>query len=293
MRDGLFNIMNNSDFVSIDFETMTPELTSACSVGLVKVINSKITQKFYSLIKPIPDGRIERNTFVHGLTDEMVMDAPTFEELFPLLCSFIGDLPLVCHNRATDMNIIIRCMDYYNLSGLQISNNIDTLELYGKGLKACCEDNGIILENHHDALADAEACAKLYLCYQGCICRDLAHYDLKEIISSNREGRSYEHDTLMPLSEEEIENKDSIFYLKKVVITGTFEAYPKRNDLGNILKNLGADVDTSISGKTNIVIVGHGAGPSKMDKIQKLNAQGKDIRLIYESELCTILNELI
>jgi hypothetical protein len=54
-----------------------------------------------------------------------------------------------------------------------------TLELYGKGLKACCEENGIQLVNHHDALADAEACAKLYLCYQGHLAKDLAHYNLR------------------------------------------------------------------------------------------------------------------
>lgn len=77
--------METQDFVAIDFETMTPELTSACAIGLVRVHNGVISQKFYSLIKPIPDSRTERNTHVHGLTDEMVADAPTFSELFPLL----------------------------------------------------------------------------------------------------------------------------------------------------------------------------------------------------------------
>ena len=63
--------MKTQDFVAIDFETMTPELTSACAIGLVRVHNGVISQKFYSLIKPIPDSRTERNTHVHGLTDEM------------------------------------------------------------------------------------------------------------------------------------------------------------------------------------------------------------------------------
>ena len=76
--------METRNFVAVDFETMTPELTSACSIGLVKVINGVISQKFYSLIKPIPDGRTERNTHVHGITDEMVADAPSFQELFPV-----------------------------------------------------------------------------------------------------------------------------------------------------------------------------------------------------------------
>lgn len=29
--------METQDFVAIDFETMTPELTSACAIGLVRV----------------------------------------------------------------------------------------------------------------------------------------------------------------------------------------------------------------------------------------------------------------
>lgn len=45
--------METQDFVAIDFETMTPELTSACAIGLVRVHSGVISQKFYSLIKPI------------------------------------------------------------------------------------------------------------------------------------------------------------------------------------------------------------------------------------------------
>ena len=84
--------METQYFVAIDFETMTPELTSACAIGLVRVHSGVISQKFYSLIKPIPDSRTECNTYVYGLTNEMVTDAPTFSELFPLLKSFLADL---------------------------------------------------------------------------------------------------------------------------------------------------------------------------------------------------------
>ena len=38
--------MEKRSFVSIDFETMTPALTSACAVGLVKVVDNVIVQKF-------------------------------------------------------------------------------------------------------------------------------------------------------------------------------------------------------------------------------------------------------
>ena len=283
--------METQDFVAIDFETMTPELTSACAIGLVRVHSGVISQKFYSLIKPIPDSRTERNTHVHGLTDEMVAGAPTFSELFPLLKSFIGDFPIVCHKSSTDINVFRSCMEYYGLTGIDLTRYIDTLELYGKGLKTCCEENGILLVNHHDALADAEACAKLYLCYQGHLAKDLAHYDLKEVMA-NKDARKYEHDTLMPLSEEEIENKDTIFFQKKVVITGVFCAYPDRDELGSILKSFGADINTTISGKTNIVIVGEAAPQSTLKKNQQLNPKRNNIRHNYEKELCEIMSEI-
>ena len=109
---------------------------------------------------------------------------------------------------------------------------------------------------------------------------------------ANKEARKYDHDTLMPLSEEEVKNKNTIFFQKKVVITGIFCAYPDRDELGSILKSFGADIDRGISGKTNIVIVGEGAGPAKLKKIEELNAKGKNIRLIYEKELCEIMNEI-
>lgn len=36
--------METQDFVAIDFETMTPELTSACAIGLVRVHNGVISK---------------------------------------------------------------------------------------------------------------------------------------------------------------------------------------------------------------------------------------------------------
>lgn len=70
--------MKTTNFVAIDFETMTSELTSACAIGLVKVINGHLQQSFYSLINPIPDDRTRDNIAVHGITHEMAADAPSF-----------------------------------------------------------------------------------------------------------------------------------------------------------------------------------------------------------------------
>ena len=43
------------NFVAIDFETANGKRSSVCSVGIVVVRDGEITDKYYSLIRPIPD----------------------------------------------------------------------------------------------------------------------------------------------------------------------------------------------------------------------------------------------
>ncbi|MBQ6279268.1 MAG: 3'-5' exoribonuclease [Muribaculaceae bacterium] len=277
------------NFVAIDFETMTAELTSACAIGLVKVIDGNIQQKFYSLINPIPDNRDQNNTHIHGITPEMVVSAPTFAQLFPQLVQFIGKLPIVCHNRGADINIMQRCMDYYGLTGVDTANNYCTYEMTGLSLTACCAQFGISMGAHHDALDDADACAKVFLACQGAIMATTFKGGLSEVIAASR-TKKFEHATLIPIADDQVQNQDTPFFHAKVVITGTFAAYPKRNELGKLLQALGADVDTAITKRTNVVVMGQGAGPAKVKKIEALRAEGYDIRIIYEEELKQILD---
>jgi NAD-dependent DNA ligase len=90
----------------------------------------------------------------------------------------------------------------------------------------------------------------------------------------------------------QVEKEDTIFYDKKVVLTGVFSRYPVRNYLADIIKKLGADINTSISKKTEIVCIGEGAGPSKMAKIEQLRIEGCDILIINEQQLYNILDKL-
>ncbi len=88
---------------------------------------------------------------------------------------------------------------------------------------------------------------------------------------------------------EHCKNCNTIFYDKRVVITGVFDAYPEREALAQLLKDYGADINTSISKKTDIVVVGVGAGPKKLQTVAKLNDAGATILLLNEAQL---LNEL-
>lgn len=280
--------MNILDFTAIDFETMTPEMTSACAIGIVRVENGVIVQKFYSLINPVPDSRTFNNSHVHGITPEMVEKAPTFEELWPTIRGYLEHQIIVAHNASFDMAVLDQTSDAYHID-FKIQEVIDTLDITKMGLAESCALAGIPLEDHHDALCDATACAKIILLASG------IRFELPKkndhLKPSMFSGKQVDSETKKPLCDEQVDCKDTPFFHKKVVLTGTLFSYPKREEIACILRRYGADINTSISKVTDIVIVGSGAGPSKMKKIEDFNSQGCNIRVILEDELLEIMEK--
>lgn len=154
------------DFAAIDFETANNERTSVCSVGVIIVRNGEIVDSFYSLIQPEPNYYNYWCTQVHGLTEEDTEDAPIFPEVWKQIVPLIEGLPLVAHNKAFDESCLraaFRCyqMDYPEypfLCTLTTSRKVFP-NLENHQLHTVAQECGYVLENHHHALADAEACA--------------------------------------------------------------------------------------------------------------------------------------
>lgn len=276
------------DFTAIDFETMTAEKTSACAIGIVRVENDVIVQKFYSLIKPVPDSRETNNTHVHGITPEMVANAPSWVDLWPWIKGYFENQTIIAHNAAFDLDVLDSISDYYHIDPL-IKDYVDTMDITHVGLSDSCAMSGISLDNHHDALCDATACAQIML-----ICFGVRPSEPRSSIKQlqkERKLREVLSETKKPLAAEEVENKDTPFFQKKVVLTGVLNSFPVREELACMLKRYGADINGSISKKTNIVIVGNGCGPSKMKKIEELQGQGVEIKVLYEPEFLDIIEK--
>lgn len=77
----------------------------------------------------------------------------------------------------------------------------------------------------------------------------------------------------------------NFFNGKSVVVTGNFVNFPDRKVLIELLERKGAVVRTSVSSKTNIVLIGEGAGPSKIKKIKDLIDKGNYIQLINDDSI--------
>ena len=87
------------DFAAIDFETANYSRSSVCSVGVVIVRGGEVVDRYYSLIKPVPEYYNYRCTQVHGLTAADTDDAPEFPEVWAQIEPLIEGLPLVAHNK--------------------------------------------------------------------------------------------------------------------------------------------------------------------------------------------------
>lgn len=159
------------DFAAIDFETANREPASVCSVGIVVVRGGEVTDRFYSLIRPEPEYYCYWNTRVHGLTLRDTADAPVFPEVWEKAASLIGGLPLVAHNSPFDENCLkavfrTYCMDYPDYvfhCTCRASRRVFGKELPNHQLQTVAARCGFDLTRHHNALADAEACAAIAL----------------------------------------------------------------------------------------------------------------------------------
>ena len=154
-----------STFVAIDFETADRGRDSACAVGLVRVENQEITQRFYALIQP-PRSQFEF-THIHGIHWHDVMNEPTFDEVWPLMAEKVeGADFFVAHNAGFDQKVLYSCCDLYGIKHphqpfvCTVKLARKTWNLFPTKLNNVCEFLDIELE-HHQALSYAEACAKI------------------------------------------------------------------------------------------------------------------------------------
>ena len=153
--------------VSLDFETATCDSDSACALGLVVVECSRIVRRRRWLMRP-PSRHFEF-TYVHGITWSRVANEPTFAELWPEVRSEMqGAQFLAAHNASFDREVLQACCRRAGIRPPEL-RFLCTVQLarrawgvYPTKLPNVCEFLGIDLD-HHEALSDAEACARIVI----------------------------------------------------------------------------------------------------------------------------------
>lgn len=124
-------ILNNATYVIFDLETtgLSARYNDIIEFGAVKVEHGLVTSRIDLLIHP-GDGKTipDYITRITKISNEMVKDKPTLDEVLPRILEFLGDHILVSHNAEFDLGFLNANLKARGLETLR-NPTIDTLTL--------------------------------------------------------------------------------------------------------------------------------------------------------------------
>ena len=155
-------------FVALDVETANQNWGSICQIGVVKIVDGEEVKRASWLCQP-PAGIDEFDPFnveIHGITAEAVAKEPSVTERIDAVAEFAGDLPIVAHNAQFDASALrYACVaTKHKVPPLMFACTLaqaraTKLDVVNHRLPTLAEFFGVTLDKHHDACADAAACA--------------------------------------------------------------------------------------------------------------------------------------
>ena len=174
-------------FVVFDLETtgFSPIANRIIEIGAVLVEDGVITDRFSTFVNPktpIPY-KIEQLT---GISDQMVMDAPTIDRILPEFMEFCKGAVLVAHNAPFDVGFVER-----NCQQLGLPFDLTSVDTVGMArfllpalnrfkLDTVAKALQIPLYNHHRAVDDADCTAKIFVKFVE-MCAERGIHDLEEL----------------------------------------------------------------------------------------------------------------
>lgn len=295
-----------SDYIVFDIETtgLDSSYDEVIEIGAIKVKNNKTVSKFNSLVKP-KNEIDEYITELTGITNEMVKDAPTIEEVLPDFMDYIGNDILIGHNVNFDINFIYDNL-YRNKLDVLTNDFIDTMRISRKLLPELPHHRLIDLAkyfkidstNNHRSLKDCEITMNVYENLKEIALQKYDNVDeFKNAFKKHKKEGLRAKDIVSTNTDFDVDN---LFYDKYVAITGTLEKM-QRKEAMQIIVDLGGHCEDNVTKKTNYLILGNndynpilrGKKSSKLIKAETLKLEGKDIEIISENVFYDIIADYV
>ncbi|MDE6656223.1 MAG: PHP domain-containing protein, partial [Anaeroplasmataceae bacterium] len=164
--------LKDATYVVFDIETtgLSQSYDEIIEIAAHKVYQGGIIDTFEVFVNPgfpIP----EKIVGITHITDDMVKDALSIEEILPKFMDFCKDAILVAHNATFDVGMIYRDVKKYHM-GYEMLPVIDTLNLFRAGygtevktfnLKSLCKYFKVKQEQHHRATDDTRVTALCFI----------------------------------------------------------------------------------------------------------------------------------
>lgn len=288
------------DFIAIDFETANHNRSSACQIGLAKVINNRIVETKSYFIKPTPDYYEPINVYIHGISDSMTSNSPTFDVLWSSeLSRYLDGFKLVAHNAPFEKSVFNALSRLFDI---EVPYIFDTLrlsryycpELLNYRLDSVCNALNIHLEKHHDAESDAVGCAQILTT----ISNQEGIDDIDQLFdatysrscSSSQKGSS-SSDYLFHEAEQ-YHADDECIKGKVFCFTGAL-SFIRRDVAAKVIEKAGGVFKNSMSQKVDFLVVGDlsfvGGDSGKMKKVRELREKGSSIEILTESQFAEMV----
>lgn len=301
-----------SDFVSFDFETANRGDARPCELGITVVSEGQIQSTRTWLIKPNPNEFDYFNILMHGITPEAVRDAPEFPEVWAEAAPYVDGRFVIAHNAGFDIGVLRRVLGQYRIPFPTMEYACSYIfskkvwqGLPSYGLNDLCALNGIQFK-HHRAGPDSRATAELALKafeLAGISSKDQfkdvlrtrigamypGGYDPCQTISTRK--HSWNYDFSKVVGDPAKHKPESIFYGRTVVITGVLGSMT-RNDAAQVIADIGGINGTSVTKKTDYLIVGQqdyrivgeDGMSKKQEKAMAMKAVGAEIEILSEAD---------
>lgn len=283
------------DFIAIDFETANFKRSSACQIGLAKVVDNHIVETKSFFIKPEPNYYEPFNTRIHGINSSKTDDAPSFKELWAReLKEYLCGYKLIAHNAPFEKSVFNALSTIYPIDVPEMIYDTVRLsryycsELFNFRLDTVCEYLGIRLDNHHNAEDDAIACANILLtisCNEGNDDIDALYEKTYSRCASRLNSTSSELFNEAEVLQYHVD--DDCVRGKAFCFTGEL-SFIRREVAARVIERAGGIFKTSVSRNVDFLVVGDlslfGGNSGKMRKLQELREKGHSIEILTESQ---------
>jgi DNA polymerase-3 subunit epsilon len=164
------------EYPTIAFDTETsgafPLESEVIELGAVKWFKGEIVGKFQTLLKPSRK-LLADNIRIHGITNEMVGEAPLMKDEIIKFCDFIDNSVLIAHHAPFDLGFMavaieknnLRMPNNFNLCSSLLSRAL--LHTTNHKLQTLIKELGLMGGEAHRAYDDAYACLQvLFKCIE-------------------------------------------------------------------------------------------------------------------------------
>ncbi len=285
------------DYYTIDFETANEQMSSACSIGIVGVLNNKKVYQKHILINPLQPFR-DANIMIHHITYDDVCNEKSFDQIWDDIKDVFDNTIVFAHNSLFDFNVLDALLTRFNINkpnfkfgctvklarklwhnGEVINHRLNTLAAY-LGVN----------HNHHDALSDASICVDIINRGLKIMGKDTVTelYNSLDLIYGNYSAENFynTYSFNQVLNHKKIYNEQLI---NKVVSYSGKHPVLKRKELDKLIYINGGFPNKIVNNKTDILILFDGYSESVVIDVLELIKKGNNIKIIGIDELNLIL----